>query len=237
MFSGADPLELLLWYVVFLFSTTVHEAAHSWAAMKGGDMTAYMGGQVSLDPSPHIRREPFGMLVLPVLSLIVNGWPFGFASAPYDPYWAERHPKRASLMALAGPAANLALVVLSAGLIWLGVLVFRVLEAPAEIVGLSRVVVASGEGFWEAVAMMLSIMFALNLILAVFNMIPFPPLDGNAVMTLFLGERRGQRWRDFTRRPGFSMLGLLLAWYLFSPVFAVIFRLALLALYPWELYR
>ena len=61
----------LVYYVVFLFSTTLHEAAHAWTAMRGGDLTAYHGGQVSLDPRPHIRREPFGMVGLPLLSVIV----------------------------------------------------------------------------------------------------------------------------------------------------------------------
>ena len=51
------------WYVVLLFSLTVHEAAHAWAALRGGDRTAYLGGQASLDPLPHMRREPFGTVV------------------------------------------------------------------------------------------------------------------------------------------------------------------------------
>src|SRR5512139_3082516 len=93
----------LVFYVVFLFSTTLHEAAHAWAALRGGDPTAYQGGQVSLDPMPHIRREPFGMVVLPLLTALATGWPFGYASAPYNPNWAVRHPDRAAWMALAGP--------------------------------------------------------------------------------------------------------------------------------------
>ena len=56
------------WYVVLLLSTTCHEAAHALAAKLGGDLTAFHGGQVSLDPVPHIRREPFGMVVFPILS-------------------------------------------------------------------------------------------------------------------------------------------------------------------------
>jgi hypothetical protein len=71
-----------VYYIAFLFSTTVHEAAHAWAAKLGGDLTAYHGGQVSLDPRPHIRREPIGMVLLPVISTLLSGWPFGFASAP-----------------------------------------------------------------------------------------------------------------------------------------------------------
>ena len=58
----------VVWYVVFLLSTTCHEAAHAWAAKLGGDLTAFHGGQVSLDPIPHIRREPFGMVIFPLLT-------------------------------------------------------------------------------------------------------------------------------------------------------------------------
>jgi len=59
----------LLWFIAFLFSTTVHEAMHALAALRGGDPTAYLGGQVSLSPLPHIRREPIGMLVVPLLTV------------------------------------------------------------------------------------------------------------------------------------------------------------------------
>jgi hypothetical protein len=95
-----------IWFVAFLFSTTVHEAMHALVAWKGGDPTAYHGGQVSLSPIPHIRREPIGMLVVPLLTSLTQGWAMGWASAPYDPVWAERHPKRAALMAAAGPPAT-----------------------------------------------------------------------------------------------------------------------------------
>src|SRR5436309_2868306 len=61
-----------IWYVAFLFSTTCHEAAHALAAKIGGDDTAFAGGQVSLNPVPHIQREPWGMVVFPILSLIVT---------------------------------------------------------------------------------------------------------------------------------------------------------------------
>src|SRR5207245_6336045 len=97
----------LLWFVAFLFSTTVHEAAHALAALRGGDPTAYLGGQVSLSPVPHIRREPLGMLVVPLLTAFTNGWAVGWASTPYDPVWAADYPRRAATMAAAAPAGNL----------------------------------------------------------------------------------------------------------------------------------
>ena len=101
------------WYASFILSTVIHEAAHAWAALKLGDETAYEGGQVSLNPEPHIRREPFGMVVIPLLTYFIGGWMMGWASAPYDPTWAMQYPKRAALMALAGPVSNLCLAVIA----------------------------------------------------------------------------------------------------------------------------
>jgi hypothetical protein len=121
-FQTADQLANgLVYYVVFLFSTTVHEAAHALAAKIGGDLTAYHGGQVSLDPRPHVEREPIGMVVLPILSTLLTGWPLGFASAPYDPAWALRYPRRAGWMAVAGPASNLLISLLAVAAIHAGV--------------------------------------------------------------------------------------------------------------------
>lgn len=227
-------VEIVLWYVTFLFSVTIHEAAHAWAAMKGGDLTAYSGGQVSLDPLPHIRREPFGMLVLPLISLFLRGWPFGFASTPYDPYWADQHPRKASLMALAGPVSNMMLVVISAAVIWTGIL-FKFFAAP-EVISGSSIVAAAGAGVFEPIALLVSMMFTLNLVLLVLNLIPFPPLDGSAVLGLILSERSARRWTDFTRRPGMSLMGLILAWYLFGALFSLVFKISLKILYPMESY-
>ena len=72
-----------------------------------------MGGQVSLDPMPHVRREPVGTLIAPWLFYLFGGWMIGWASTPFDPRWAFTHPRRAAWMSLAGPAAN-ALLVLAA---------------------------------------------------------------------------------------------------------------------------
>src|SRR6266849_7560343 len=108
-------------YIVFLFSTTCHEASHALAAKIGGDSTAAMGGQVSLNPIPHIRRSPFGMVVFPILSFFLSGGGMiGWASAPYDPLWERRHPRRSAWMALAGPAANFTLMLLAVGALQAG---------------------------------------------------------------------------------------------------------------------
>lgn len=173
-----------MWYLIFLFATTLHEAAHAWAALRLGDATAYHGGQVSLDPWPHIRREPVGMVLLPIVSLLATGWPLGWASAPYDRDWADRWPRRAALMALAGPAANLLLVAVAAAGIRAG-MSLGAFHAPAQ-VRMSIVTSAVSGGFPYCLARTLSMMFSLNLVLAVFNLLPLPlpPLDGSAAIAL-----------------------------------------------------
>jgi Zn-dependent protease len=220
----------LVWYVVFLFSTTLHEASHALVAKWGGDLTAYQAGQVSLDPRPHIRREPFGMVVLPILSALMSGWPIGFASAPYDPYWAQRHPRRAAWMAAAGPVSNLLLVAVAAGLVWIGIATGGF--AVPEQVSAESVVSAVGSGVWPAAAFLVSAFFTLNLLLFAFNLLPLPPLDGSGVLPLFLPDSLVEGYQRLMRQPLFAIGGLLLAWQAFGAIFGPLFRLALGLLYP-----
>jgi Zn-dependent protease len=226
-----DLASGVVYYVAFLFSTTVHEAAHAWSAKMGGDLTAYHGGQVSLDPRPHIRREPFGMLVLPVVSTLLSGWPFGFASAPYDPEWAFRHPRRAGWMAVAGPASNLLISLLCVVAIHAGVAagVFY----PPDSASFDSIVASDAIGPWPGVAFLVSVLFSLNLMLACLNMIPLPPLDGSAAVVLMLSEEASRRYQQFLMMShGFAMMGLLVAWRVFDVVFDPIFWTAVNLIYP-----
>ena len=220
----------LIWYIVFLFSTTCHEGAHSLVAYLGGDSTAFEGGQVSLNPIPHIRREPVGLVVVPILSYFVAHWMIGWASAPYNPAWQQRYPKRAAWMALAGPLANFTLVILSAIAIRAGIVAgaFRIPES----VGFTHIVAASGSGNTALAATFLSILFVLNLLLGTFNLLPVPPLDGITAITVFMPQPMALRFLNWTRNQGFGMAGLLLAWVLYDKIFDFIFRAALAALYP-----
>jgi Zn-dependent protease len=219
----------LVWYVAFLFSLTVHEASHALAAWRLGDPTAYLGGQVTLNPWPHMRREPFGTVVVPVLSFVLAGWMMGWASAPYDPHWARRFPRRAAWMALAGPASNLLLVVLAGVAIRAGMMA-GLLEAPRQI---SVAAVAAGApGLGEGLATFLSILFSLNLVLFLFNLVPVPPLDGSAAMGLVLRPEAAERWRDFLRQPMMSLVGIIIAWRVLDFVFWPAFAVSVRALYP-----
>ena len=221
----------LVWYVVFLLSTTCHEASHAWAARLGGDLTAFHGGQVSLDPIPHIRREPFGMVIFPLLTYATGGWMMGWASAPYDPLWSERYPRRAAWMSLAGPGANFSLVILAAIVIHIGMWMgfFRYPESA----GFMHVVEPAAAGVASGAATFVSLMFSLNLLLGTFNLFPVPPLDGFGVLGLFVSEDLARRIQHFGRSLGvLSMIGLLLVWQVFGQLFQPVFSFALRALYP-----
>ena len=225
-----ELLLAVIWYAVFIFSLTFHEAAHALLAMRGGDLTAYHGGQVSLDPMPHIRREPVGAVVVPLLSFAMMGWMIGWASTPYDPRWAFEHPKSAAKMALAGPAANLILVVVAMLLIRAGMFT-GVFHAPDSI-GFAHIVGAQAGGVWETLATLLSVMFTLNLLLFVFNLIPFPPLDGSGVLGLVVSDDTARRLQLLMSRPQLSMIGLLIAWFAIGSLFRPALLLAVNLLYP-----
>ncbi len=228
--SAPDLALGLVWFIVFLFSTTVHEAAHAWSALRLGDPTAYHGGQVTLNPVPHIRREPFGMVIVPILTYLMSGWAMGWASAPYDPTWAQRYPKRSALMALAGPLSNLSLVILSALAIRVGMLA-GVFYAP-EAVSFSQITASTEPGTFAAVATLLSVLFSLNLILFAFNLLPLPPLDGSAILPLAMSHETATRWQEFIRQPAMALLGIVVAWKIFGAVFGPIHLLAINLLYP-----
>jgi len=199
-----------VWYAAFLFSTTCHEAAHALVAKLGGDDTAALGGQVSLNPVPHIQREPWGMVVIPILSfLFMRGGMIGWASAPFNPAWERQHPRRAALMALAGPAANYTLMLLAVAGLRLGQNMGW-LHRNAE------------TGRPDLAMLALLIFFSLNLLLGTFNLLPVPPLDGGTGIMLFMSEYRALRYLDWLRGNSYAMLGLVVALlvfrYFYGPV-------------------
>ena len=223
---GPDLGIGLVWFVSFLFSTTVHEAMHALAAWRLGDPTAYNGGQVTLSPLPHIRREPIGMLVLPLLTSLTQGWAIGWASAPYDPYWAQRYPKRAAIMAAAGPIGNVLIATSALILLRVG-LAIGLFIAPDRIT--FETLVASANGTPTFLTILLSVLLVQNVFLGIFNLLPLPPLDGSAVLGAVVPEPFAGKVRQFSSNPMASTLGLLVAWQLFpqltGPVFLFILRL------------
>ncbi|HEX5051088.1 MAG TPA: site-2 protease family protein [Planctomycetota bacterium] len=160
-------------FVTLIISLTVHEAAHALFALWGGDRTAYYAGQVTLNPIPHMRREPFGMIVLPLISIYMShgSMCFGFAHAPIDAIWAYHHPKKAALMSAAGPLANVLLATIAFAVLWF--------------------VGRPDSGTAATVRSIAGVFLLLNLLLAVFNFIPLPPLDGAGIVSGLYPPARG----------------------------------------------
>src|SRR6476620_3093911 len=219
-----------LWFVAFLFSNTVHEAMHALAALRGGDPTAYHGGQVSLSPIPHIRREPIGMLVVPLLTALTQGWAIGWASTPYDPRWAAHYPKRAALMAAAGPAGNLSVAIVALVLIKIGLATgWFIPPDSATFQHLVESPAGTGRSFAGEI---LSIFLTLNVLLCAFNLIPLPPLDGASVIGLFIPEGAALKMRELSHTPMFQILGLVVAWRIFPAIVGPLFSLIITAVHP-----
>lgn len=230
--------RILLFYVVLLVSLVVHEAAHALLALLGGDRTAYVGGQVTLNPVPHIRREPLGTVILPLALLIMSKGTMcmGFAHAPYDPVWAYRHPKRAALMAAAGPLSNLTLAALA----------FLVLEllvatgAAATIPGSYGAGIRFAEhlemvqpldddnGYVAGAVKMASVFLLLNVLLAFINLMPIPPFDGAGVVE-GLFPRTAALFGIVRSQFVLMIVGLLVVWQLidlwFWPIMGFVYRL------------
>jgi Zn-dependent protease len=233
--SESVVLTGLLWFVAFLFSTSVHEAMHALVAYRGGDATAYLGGQVSLSPLPHIRREPIGMLVVPLLTAFTLGWAVGWASTPYDPAWAARHPRRAAGMAAAGPVGNLLIALVAFAALRLG-LVAGVLVPPYRVNFHHLVEAAHGSAMLNGLGDLLTVLLVLNVLLFFFNMLPVPPLDGATAVTGVLPAPAARFVAAINAHPAMSLLGLLVAWQLFPrfarPIFSVLVQLV----HPGDMY-
>lgn len=228
-----DIPGFLLWYFAFLFSLSAHEAAHAWAAYRGGDPTAYLGGQVTLNPLPHIQREPLGTVLVPFFTYFRAGSMMGWASAPYDPLWADRHPRRAALMSAAGPAANL--VIASVVFLALKVCVEAgVLNVPWpwDMARLVQPAQPDAPPWFRGACQLASILLSLNLLLFCFNLLPLPPLDGSGILFGLFPEGLGGVFRGLRANPILGVGGLLVAWYIFPRLFGPLFRFVRSLLLP-----
>ncbi|MFZ5451561.1 MAG: site-2 protease family protein [Thermodesulfobacteriota bacterium] len=160
-FSLPNLLEMALMAVVLLFSVIVHEVAHGYVALKNGDPTARMLGRITLNPVPHI--DPIGTILLPALLLISGaGIIFGWAKpVPVNPRNFHNYRWGELTVSAAGPLSNLALAVIFSFILRLGLIN----------VGLIKF------ALWGV---------QINIFLALFNLIPIPPLDGSHILGIFL---------------------------------------------------
>lgn len=223
-------LLLVSWYAVFVLALAAHEMCHVWVADRGGDGTARAAGYWTLNPAVFLRKEPLGMVLIPVGFLVVFGWPFGFAGFPYSRDWALANPRRALAMTLAGPGANLLLATLALGCMKVGI-ALGVFDIPTQP---SLTAVVAGQSAWKHLATLLSMVFFLNFALGLFNLLPFPPLDGGTALGLVLAEKGATGWFLLSRSPWAALGGIALASFAFVPVFTPVARWVILWLYALE---
>jgi Zn-dependent protease len=186
---GQTIMSALVGIIPLVLSLTVHEFAHAWSAWKLGDDTAQMQGRLTLDPMAHI--DPIGTLLLPAL-----GVPFGWAKpVPVNPSRFRRGVNMDTgmmLTAIAGPLSNLLLAIV-------GAVVYGLL------LRYSPGTMESNEGLQKFLAFMI----VGNVSLAVFNMLPIPPLDGSRVVEKFLPYRMRDTWEKVVQFSPFLLIGVL----------------------------
>jgi len=220
--------HLVIYMVVLLLAISAHEAGHAWMSRKYGDDTAYMLGRVTLNPVKH--TDPIGTLLIPIISFVLGsiggalgnipliGWG---KPTPVNPRkWANY--KMANVMvSIAGIGANLILATIGFA-IFKSLLEFNIINSDNF-----------DSGLMKPLIILLQYMVMLNVSLAVFNLLPFPPLDGSKVLSTFLPENF-QPVFALLEQYGFVILMLLVYWGLIGAIIRPVFRLVeYLLLTPW----
>ena len=167
---------IIIYAIPILFAITVHEVAHGWVASKFGDQTAKLLGRLTLNPIKHI--DPIGTILVPAILVTLGGFIFGWAKPVPVDFRNLRKPKQdMAWVAIAGPASNLIMAFIWAGLI--------------------KIILMSGDattGPVLALKEMCKVGIQINAFLMILNLIPIPPLDGSRVMTALLPPQLAYRY-------------------------------------------
>ena len=198
MFSG---IEFFFAIAVLIMSVVIHEVSHGFSANALGDPTARLQGRLTLNPLKHL--DPMGSIVVPALTYLIGGFIFGWARpVPYNPYNLKNQKWGPGAVAAAGPLANILI---------------------AAIFGLTIRFGAANEFASGAFLEIIALIVFINIVLAIFNLVPIPPLDGSKVLFAFLPYR----WRHlqiFLEQYGFFIL-LIFIFFFWSVILPVVFGL------------
>lgn len=203
-----DILSIVISLFALLFAITIHEASHAWSAQRFGDPTAAAMGRVSLNPLAHI--DPIGTVLLPLLLVITGAPAFGWAKPVMVNPRNLRHPRQDNLwISFAGPAANMTAAAVSLVLI----LVVKAIQ-PGTIGFLARFLRGDQQlhaGIYplEGLALVLFFFILVNTYLAVFNLIPVPPLDGSGVLSGLLSYKAAAAYDNLRPYGIFIVIGLI----------------------------
>ncbi len=199
-----QEIDFIFSVAVLIMSVVVHEVSHGYVANLQGDPTARMAGRLTLNPVKHL--DPVGSFVVPVFTFLLGGFIFGWAKpVPYNPYNLKNHRWGPAMVAAAGPASNLIVAI-----------VFGLL------IRFSGVLSIINPEFIKIASMVVII----NIVLAVFNMIPIPPLDGSKVLFSILPYHM-RYVQDFLEKYWYVLLFILFffLWKLIMPIIFILFNL------------
>jgi len=182
--------RIVIWILPVIFAITVHEVAHGWVAKKLGDNTASFMGRLTLNPVKHI--DVLGTLIIPGLLLLTfTGFIFGWAKpVPVDPRNFKKPRRDMAIVALAGPVSNLLMAISWALVARLGVMIeLEAVSLPLIYMGIAGI--------------------SINLVLALINLIPIPPLDGSRIVSGILPDRWAWQYNRFERFGFIILLAML----------------------------
>lgn len=224
--------RLLFYVIVLLFAVSAHEAAHAWMSYRFGDDTAYLLGRVTLNPASH--TDPIGTLLIPVISFIAAsagvtipliGWG---KPTPVNPMRWRNKDVANIMVSLAGIIVN-AMLAITAFVVLKAMLATGVISAPFLIGIITERPIAGAPAYLEPVTLFLNYMLIMNASFAVFNLLPFPPLDGSKVLYSLLPSSMGPML-DVLEQYGFILLMAAVYFGLFRAIFRPIAQFIYLAL-------